>query len=324
MQPETIGGLMTLAQLEMVIEKFKHDWDAADPPRPPGVFRSADIGKLAGALAKAQGAFDSIGRTREVIVSMKTGGSYKFAYAPLDEVLRAVRPALSANGLALVQTIADGEGGKRTMTTTVLHESGEFISSTTTLPGQASTAQEFGSQITYMRRYAIVTILGVVAEEDDDGNGADGNEAQGRDRQPQRREQTPPKAAGGAAHTQGSQPPPSNGSHATNQNGSPPAPGQSDVDKQALRINNLCLTKPNPADPSKGGLGWDKGFAVGWLKARFAKASTSHMTKQQKDDAEKLLGTLLLDGDDAYNALVAMLSAQGRVLGDGEVANDAG
>jgi len=177
-----------------------------------GFQMSPAIGKLAGALAKAQGAFESIGRTREVKVSLKTGGSYTFAYAPLDEVLRAVRPAMAANGLALVQTIADGAEG-RTMTTTLIHESGEFIASTTTLPGQASTAQEFGSQVTYMRRYAIVSILGVVAEEDDDGNAAAGNDWSSQRREPpasRQRERTgkptegsaqPPKAATTLAST---------------------------------------------------------------------------------------------------------------------------
>src|SRR5688572_25543683 len=166
--------------------------------RPQAFEASSTIGKLAGALAKAQGAFEAIGKTREVKVQMKTGGSYTFAYAPLDEVLRSVRPALATNGLALTQTVADGEKG-RTLTTTLMHESGEWMASTTTLPGQATTAQEFGSQITYMRRYAIVSILGVVADEDDDANAADGNQAQGRDRQAG----SGPKAQGGGASPKG-------------------------------------------------------------------------------------------------------------------------
>jgi hypothetical protein len=131
-----------------------------------------DLGALAAALAKAQVAFGPITRSRTVTVSLKTGGSYKFSYAPLDTILGAVRKPLADNGLALTQLINDNE-----LVTLLIHESGGRLSSRTPL-GPRGTVQDFGSAITYLRRYAVQSMLGIAAEEDDDGNRAAGNVAQ--------------------------------------------------------------------------------------------------------------------------------------------------
>lgn len=143
----------------------------------PGIQTSSTLGKLAGALAKAQSSFKAVVRSREVeVTSKRTGARYKFTYAPLDTVLDAAIPSLAANGLSLTQELSGTDAG-RFCTTTLMHESGEWRSSTLQLPGEAPTsAQEFGSQVTYARRYALQCVLGVAAEEDDDANGADGNE----------------------------------------------------------------------------------------------------------------------------------------------------
>lgn len=141
----------------------------------PLIQTSPALGNLAGALAKAQAAYNVIRRSREVTVATRTGGKYTFNYAPLDTVLDAVGPALSANGLSVTQELS-GTRDAGFLTTTLMHESGEWRASTLQLPGSASTAQEFGSQVTYARRYAIQCVLGVAAEEDDDANAADGNE----------------------------------------------------------------------------------------------------------------------------------------------------
>lgn len=243
-----------------------------------GFQASPSVGKLAGALAAAQGEFEHIGKTREVEVRMKDrdgkpGGTYKFAYAPLDTVLAAVRPALAKNGLAIVQTLSGN--GTRVMTTTLMHASGEWLSSTVALPGQASSSQEFGSQVTYMRRYAIVSILGVVAEEDDDGNAADGNHAEGRDREPPPRKQKAP----------------------------PPATtAEKGIDK-ALRITMLLT--------GKDGMGLSKQEAFDWLKTRFGRATPNAMSEQQQSDAEMLI-LAKMSSDDAYVAKVEEFAKAGR------------
>lgn len=131
---------------------------------------SDDLGPLAAALAKAQTQFPTIKRDKKVTVqSKKTGSSYSFSYAPLESVLEATRGPLAANGLAIVQMLDSGA-----LVTTLLHESGAYLSGRIDLP-QVEDMQGLGSAITYLRRYAIQAVLGIAAEEDDDGNRAVGN-----------------------------------------------------------------------------------------------------------------------------------------------------
>lgn len=256
---------------------------------PPGLRQTAgadfqaspSIGKLAGALAKAQGAFEAIGKTREVRVKTRDGGSYTFAYAPLDEVLRAVRPGLAGNGLALTQTVADGEKGRR-MTTTLLHESGEWMSSTTTLPGQATTAQEFGSQITYMRRYAIVSILGVVADEDDDANAADGNSAEGKDR----KASPPPRQA---------------------------PPSRAQAEKSTQELDGVMTLTRLLSGPAPDGLGWPTAKCKNWLRKYFHVDASSQLSGKQMADATELGKIHVNEGELAYRAALKIFHAEGRI-----------
>ena len=151
---------------------------------------SPTIGKLADALAKSQAAFGVIARTREVVVRTKTGGTYKFSYAPLDEILAQTRPLLAKNGLAIVQTLAE----PNTMRTMLLHSSGEWIASDMAFVRSAE-IQQLGSTLTYIRRYCLVAMLGVASEEDDDGNAASGNEYHDEPRhQPPPQTKAPPAA----------------------------------------------------------------------------------------------------------------------------------
>lgn len=127
-------------------------------------------GSLAAALAKAQAKFGPVKRDKKVVVQKKTGGTYEFRYAPLDTVLDAVRQPLADNGLVVVQILDDGD-----LVTTLLHESGAAMSGRVALPN-TNDMQGYGSAITYLRRYAIQALLGIAAEEDDDGNRALGND----------------------------------------------------------------------------------------------------------------------------------------------------
>jgi hypothetical protein len=136
------------------------------------------LGSLAGALAKAQAAFPPIPRDKEVEVKTRTGGTYTFRYAPLDTIFAAVRGPLSANGLAIAQLL-DGPD----LVTVLLHESGATLTARSPLPhADGETVQQYGSAITYLRRYALQAILGIASEEDDDGNAASGNVAKPRAR----------------------------------------------------------------------------------------------------------------------------------------------
>lgn len=137
-----------------------------------------DHGPLNAALAKAQAAFPAISRDKEVTVKTKSGDSYKFKYAPLDKILSDTRQPLATNGLAITQLIDSDPDGLPYLITRLLHESGVSIEGRTPIPhANGETVQAFGSAITYLRRYAIQALLGIAAEEDDDGNAASGNRA---------------------------------------------------------------------------------------------------------------------------------------------------
>jgi hypothetical protein len=130
---------------------------------------------LNAALAAAQGEFPSIPRDKTVTVETRTGRSYTFSYAPLDTILALVRPVLSKHGLAFTQQLEFN--GHAQLRTELRHAEGGVIGSSFPL-GSWETPQQLGSATTYIRRYAATAILGIAAEEDDDGNHAAGNTAQ--------------------------------------------------------------------------------------------------------------------------------------------------
>ena len=147
----------------------------APPPKaaPPVLaIHGADWAKH---FAKAQANFTTIRRTLEVFVKLQGGGGYTFSYAPLDEILSAVMPALNAEGFSLTQRIGRGESGDY-IETTLLHETGERKNQVPIFVTGGG-AQQYASGVTYARRYGITLLLCVAAEQDDDGNAAQGNQA---------------------------------------------------------------------------------------------------------------------------------------------------
>lgn len=130
------------------------------------------IGKLAAALAKAQGEIRGAKKDAE-------NPFFKSNYADLASVWEACRDALSKNELAVVQTTELHEGSIL-LRTTLLHSSGESISGVLpVLVGEKATSQQLGSAITYNRRYALAAMVGV-APEDDDGNAAQATEGKAK------------------------------------------------------------------------------------------------------------------------------------------------
>lgn len=97
---------------------------------------------------------------------------FKSAYASLQSVWDAARPVLAPNGLAISQGFTAGDGSAVTITTTLIHKSGQWIRSALTMTPQRADPQGIGSAITYGRRYGLSAMLGIVADEDDDGNAA--------------------------------------------------------------------------------------------------------------------------------------------------------
>lgn len=98
---------------------------------------------------------------------------YGAPYATLAGILEAIRPKLNQCGLLLTQlpTIADSQPALATRLTHV--ETGGYLQSTMPLLNEKTTPQGQGSALTYARRYAILALLGLVGDEDDDGNAAE-------------------------------------------------------------------------------------------------------------------------------------------------------
>jgi hypothetical protein len=121
---------------------------------------SETLGELAKALAAFQGKMEPVAKTAE-------NPFFKSKYADLASVVKAAAPVLSACGLSVAQFPDDG-----TLVTYLLHESGEWIEHAAPLNPAKSDPQGVGSAITYFRRYAYCAALGIVADEDDDGQAA--------------------------------------------------------------------------------------------------------------------------------------------------------
>jgi hypothetical protein len=141
---------------------------AADEQQGIRIRQSETLGKLAAALAKAQLGFTAIEKAHTAQVESKREGarSYSYQYADLADVLAAVRKALAENGLALFQPLA--WNGSPWLVTRLHHESDEWVESLYKLT-EYDRPQDFGSAMTYARRYSITALLGIAAEEDDDG-----------------------------------------------------------------------------------------------------------------------------------------------------------
>lgn len=95
---------------------------------------------------------------------------FKSKYAPLDAILALVRPILAKNNLLVLQNVG-GDGNCVTVTTTILHSSGEYLTSDGfILHPTKCDPQGLGSAATYGRRYSLTAMLGIAGDSDDDAN----------------------------------------------------------------------------------------------------------------------------------------------------------
>ena len=126
---------------------------------------SDTIGKLAGALAKAQSQMT-------MVEGKSTNPFFNSKYASLAAVLEVAMPALNANEVALVQgnRWSASDNGFY-ITSMLMHSSGEWIKSEIRMPIAKKDAHGIGAATTYGRRYLLSSMVGV-AQADDDGNGA--------------------------------------------------------------------------------------------------------------------------------------------------------
>src|SRR5262245_37993324 len=134
--------------------------------------RSSDsVAALASALAKAQA--ELVNPEKSLTATIRSGrpgeGERRFRYAPLSSGLDIVRETLGQREIATVQTTAiDKETGVVNLTTMLAHASGEWIASDWPVCAVAETVnpQRMGAALTYARRYALFTLVGIAGEDD--------------------------------------------------------------------------------------------------------------------------------------------------------------
>src|ERR671930_592746 len=139
--------------------------------RSPMPRSSESVAALAGAFGKAQA--ELVNPEKSLTAKIRTGrpaeGERSFRYAPLSSGLDIVRKTLGQHGIATVQTTAiDHAAGMVNLTTTLAHASGEWIASDWPVCPIADMAspRRMGAALTYARRYALFTLVGIAGEDD--------------------------------------------------------------------------------------------------------------------------------------------------------------
>ena len=132
---------------------------------------SESIGAIAAALAKAQA--ELANPEKSLTATIRSAGSREgertFRYAPLSSGLEIVRKTLGQHEIATVQTTAiDNEAGLIRLTTILAHSSGEWMSSDWPVCpiSETATPHRMGAALTYARRYALFTLVGIAGEDD--------------------------------------------------------------------------------------------------------------------------------------------------------------
>lgn len=165
--------------------------------------QSPETDKLFAAMVEAQGRIRDAGKDR-------TNPQLRNKYATLESVLDEIRPVFTECGLAVYQSPGLVVDGIVHLTTQIVHRSGQFVRSESSCPlvgykGSGSdenrgvnAAQAFGVVVTYLRRYALMAVAGIVGTDDDTDGDMSGrrpdDRRQDRDEPPrQERRQEPPR-----------------------------------------------------------------------------------------------------------------------------------
>src|SRR5712672_3295696 len=139
---------------------------------------SESIGAIAAALAKAQ--VELANPEKSLVATIRSPfpreGDRTFRYASLSSGLDLVRKALGKHEIATVQTTSiDQEAGLIRLTTLLAHSSGEWVSSDWPVcpVGETAVPHKMGAALTYARRYALFTLVGIAGEDDLDAPSLD-------------------------------------------------------------------------------------------------------------------------------------------------------
>ena len=162
MLAELVEAKVSLAKAEMQLEWQKAEQVKKEHSKPEPEL----MAPLFEALAKAQAEFGAVTATSRV-----TFKNVDFKFAPLSEILGAVRPALNKNGLTLTQQtkhIPFGNANGIKVVTTLLHESGaSYAIESVPVFYNVNDIKNLGAQVTYLRRYEVKTLLGIEADSEE-------------------------------------------------------------------------------------------------------------------------------------------------------------
>lgn len=129
------------------------------------MFQSESINGLLKSVCEAQA---------ELPTMPKDTKGYSYMYTNLDTIVATIKPILAKYGLGYIQPITTTANGRMAITTRLFNKDGEYVEDTAVLPdvtlGKTNAAQNLGAAITYMRRYALCSMLGITSDEDVDGN----------------------------------------------------------------------------------------------------------------------------------------------------------
>ena len=162
MLAELVEAKVALAKAEMQLE-----WQKAEQAKKDhSILEPEVMAPLFEALAKSQAEFGSVKATSRV-----TFKNVDFKFAPLSDILGAVRPALNNNGLTLTQQtkhIPFGNANGLKVVTTLLHESGaSYAIESVPVFYNVNNIKNLGAQVTYLRRYEVKTLLGIEADSEE-------------------------------------------------------------------------------------------------------------------------------------------------------------
>ena len=162
------GDEMENRQLEEALKKIRSDIKASRFQR---VTRSENVNEVVKALAAATLKFATVVKDAKV-----NAGSRRYTYATLKEVIAATREPLASNGLIIQQTLGKDEKGGLELESTLYHESGQWLRGYHPCFQEKNfnASQGLGSGHTYARRYGMLALLNLAAEDDDGQGGPQG------------------------------------------------------------------------------------------------------------------------------------------------------
>lgn len=127
--------------------------------KPKEQYNSDNLTEIATALAKAQGEFKPVMFNQE-------NPYFKSRFADLDIIIKSVRPALSKYGLSFIQQQRMTNEGMTVLHSIILHSSGQWIESRSRIVPPKNDMHSFASTLSYMKRHAAMSLLGITASDD--------------------------------------------------------------------------------------------------------------------------------------------------------------